>query len=252
MGTLIIFGVGLVAVIAGVIFLWFRQKTKQKIALMGRMATSSAGSLSSMPPGELVEVKGTLRCEAPITSELAQRSCAYFNARVIREYTVQDRDSDGRYRTSRRSETVASNTQFAPFAVEDDTGRVNVNAERAEVDAEDVMNRFESGGGGPGVSISLGGLSIDTGGHHNTVGYRYQENVLTPDTPVYVLGALQQGGSIGAPAEEARDQKLLISYRSEEEFAKSLGKTAMWQMVGAIIAFVIAAGLFTIGFTVRF
>jgi hypothetical protein len=42
------------------------------------------------------------------------------------------------------------------------------------------------------------------------------ESVLRVDEPAYVLGAVQEDGQIGTPAESGREKRFLISYRSEE------------------------------------
>jgi hypothetical protein len=42
-------------------------------------------------PGSLVEVKGMLRCEEPLTSEFAEETCAHYSSKVTREYSERDR-----------------------------------------------------------------------------------------------------------------------------------------------------------------
>ena len=165
--TLIFSLFGIVAwVIAGVL-LYFRRKTLAKTKLMRGVQTSPASEVSATAPGTLVEVKGTLRCEEPLTSEMAEKTCAYYLSQVVRVYEVTDRDSDGDSRTSRRSEVVASNERFAPFVVEDESGAVGVRGEGAEVDALEVMNRFERETGGAGT-ITLGGVTVNLGGGART------------------------------------------------------------------------------------
>ena len=76
--TLIFSLFGIVAwVIAGVL-LYFRRKTLAKTKLMRGVQTSPASEVSATAPGTLVEVKGTLRCEEPLTSEMAEKTCAYY------------------------------------------------------------------------------------------------------------------------------------------------------------------------------
>ena len=135
---------------------------------------------------------------------------------------------------------VASSERFAPFMVEDESGAVGVRGEGAEVDALEVMSRFERDSGGAG-SITLGGLTVNLGGGPLTIGYRYVEGVLRVDSSVYVLGAVQQDGEIGAPAEEGGKGRFLISYRSEEQLQKKYRRDALWLAL-------IAAGLFLLGF----
>ena len=57
--------------VAGSALLYFRNKNKQKAALIGQTETSSASDVSGLSPRTLVEVRGTLRCEEPLTSEMA-------------------------------------------------------------------------------------------------------------------------------------------------------------------------------------
>ena len=143
--------------VAGGVLLYFRNRTKQKSALMSQTETSNASEVSGLAPGTLVEVKGTQRCEEPLTSEMAEKTCAYYSSTVTREYLRPDYDDDddNDVGSDRRSEVMAQNEQFAPFVVEDDTGSVAVNAEDAEVDARQVVNRFDRNTGMKGLSHSV-------------------------------------------------------------------------------------------------
>ena len=134
---------GILMLIAAGVLIYFRRLKLRKVELMRRVETSSAAEVAGVSPGTLVEAKGTLRCESPLTSEMAGQTCAYYHSRVLREYTETERDSDGDLRTVRREETIASNEQFAPFAVEDESGAVGVRGEGAEVDALQTLNRFD-------------------------------------------------------------------------------------------------------------
>jgi len=232
-------------VVAGIVLLYFRNKNKQKAALMGQTQTSSASDVSGLAPGTLVEVKGTLRCEEPLTSEMAGERCAYYYSRVTREYMERDYDDDD-VGSDRRSEVVAHNEQFAPFVVEDSTGTVAVNAEGAEMDAKQVVNRFERNTGSEGPSISLGGTTIHLGGGERTLGYRYTETILPVDAPVYVLGTVQQGGGIGTPSGD-EEHRFVVSYRSEEALGQSLGKTVLWLGVGGIASIAVGVVLLAVG-----
>jgi hypothetical protein len=231
-------------VVAGIALLYFRNKNKQKAALMGQTETSGASEVSGLAPGTLVEVKGTLRCEEPLSSEMAGEKCAY-SSKVIREYLERDYDDDD-VGSDRRSEVVAHNEQLAPFVVEDSTGTVAVNAEGAEIDAKQVVNRFERNTGSEGPSISLGGTTIHLGGGERTLGYRYTETILPVDAPVYVLGTVQQGGGIGTPSGD-EEHRFVVSHRSEEALGQSLGKTVLWLGVGGIASIAVGVVLLAVG-----
>jgi E3 Ubiquitin ligase len=232
--------------VAGGVLLYFRNRTKQKSALMGQTETSNASDVAGIAPGTLVEVKGTLRCEEPLTSEMADRTCAYYSSTVTREYLRPDYDDDNDAGSDRRTEIIAQNVQFAPFMVEDDTGFVGVHAEGAEVDARQVVNRFDRNTGNEGT-FSLGGMTVNLGGGERTIGYRYTESILPIDAPVYVLGTVQDGGGIGAPASGEKGHRFVVSHRSEEALGQSLGKTVLWLGVGGIASLVLGVVLLVIG-----
>jgi hypothetical protein len=233
--------------VAGGVLLYFRSRSQQKAGLMSQTETSNASEVSSLAPGTLVEVNGTLRCEEPLTSEMSEKTCAYYSATVTREYLERDYNDDDDVGSDRRSEIISQNEQFAPFSVEDATGSVPVSAEGAEVDARQVVNRFERNTGSEGPSISLGGATLNLGGGERTIGYRFTESILPVDTPVYVLGTVQESGEIGAPPPGEAEHRFVVSHRSEEALGQSLGKTVLWLGVGAIGAFVLGVVLLLIG-----
>jgi len=235
--------------VAGGVLLYFRNRTKQKSALMSQTETSNASDIGGIAPGTLVEVKGTLRCDEPLTSEMAEKTCAYYSSTVTREYLRDDYNDDNDVGSDRRTEIIAQNVQFAPFMVEDDSGFVGVHAEGAEVDARQVMNRFDRNTGNEG-SFSLGGVSVNLGGGERTIGYHYTESILPVDESVYVLGAVQEGGTIGAPHSGEKGNRFVVSHRSEEAHTQSLGKTALWLGVGGAAALVIGVVLLVVGIIV--
>lgn len=237
--AIIFLAFGVLAWVAVGVLFYFRKKALGKTDVMRGTDTSRASDASGAAPGTLVEVKGTLRCESPLTSEMSGETCAYYHSQVIREYRETDRDADGDLKTRRRTEVVASNEQFAPFAVEDDSGAIGIKAEDAEVDAKEVVNRFEKDDGGGRGSVTLGGFTVNLGGGERTIGYRHVEKILPVDAPVYVLGPVGHDGEIAASDGEG-ESRFIISYRSEEQLEKKYKKDAF-------ILALVAAGLFVFG-----
>jgi E3 Ubiquitin ligase len=239
MFTLIFVLFGVLMWAAAGVLLYFRRRQSSKTGLMRDTETSAAARVAAMAAGTPVEVKGTLRCEEPLTSEMAGRECAYYVSRVIREYRETERDADGDLETRRRSAVVSESERFAPFFVEDPSGMVGVRGEGAEVDALEVANRFEEReDDGPGFKI--GGVTVQMGEGQQTLGYRHVEHVLPVDAPVYVLGTARADGRIGAPEDEGGDGRFLISHRSEEDLSKGYKRDAL-------VLALVAAGLFVFG-----
>ena len=259
----------LLAWVIGGMLLYVRHRTQRKVDMMRRTQTSSASEVSTLSPGTSVEVKGTLRCESPLLSEMAGRSCAYFNSRVTREYVGSNGDNTG---SNRLSETLSENVRAVPFFVEDATGKVQVYPQGAEVDAQRVVDRFEPSAS-PG--FSLGGVPVPFDDEEdNTLGYRYTESILPVDAPVYVLGVVREDGNIGAsatpvdtpvealplvsggelettlPSSRDKERRFVISHRSEAALGQELTKTTFWMGVGAIGTLALGAILAVVSFIV--
>jgi len=241
-GALLI--IGLVAAGIGAVLLFIGRRIQAKTNLLAKVPTVAASEVASLIPGEMIEVKGVIRCDRPLTAELAQRDCVYYSSRVVREYEHRRQNAKGDLVTSRRSETVAQNEQSTAFYVEDSSGRVLVHPAGAEVDARKLVDRFERNSGTLGPTISFGGITLNLGGSDGTIGYRYEEYVLPVDIPVYVLGVVQEGGTIGRPPPELKGRRFIISYRSEEALRASWGKQARWLGFSAVALFALAVILF--------
>ncbi len=239
MFTLIFALFGVLTWVAAGVLVYFRRGRLRKTGLMRDTETTTAAGVAALAAGTPVEVKGTLRCEEPLTSEMAGRECAYYVSRVIREYRETERDADGDLETRRRTQVVAESERFAPFSVEDSSGTVGVSGEGAEVDALEVTNRFEEGEGGE-AGFAVGGVTINMGEGERTIGYRHVESVLPIDAPVYVLGVVREDGRIGPLDDGGGRGGFLISHRSEEELEKGYKRDAL-------VLGLIAAGLLVFG-----
>ena len=123
---------------AGGLLLYVRHRTSRKVDLMRQTQTTGASAVSEFSPGTSVEVKGTLRCESPLRSEMAEESCACYFSRVTREYVrssgPSSDDSPGSHHSRQTaSETLSEVVRAAPFFVEDGTGRVEVQSHSREL-----------------------------------------------------------------------------------------------------------------------
>jgi E3 Ubiquitin ligase len=259
---------------AGGLLLYVRHRTRRKVDLIRQTQTTDASGLSEFPPGTTVEVKGTLRCEIPLRSEIAEESCACYVSRVTREYVRSSGsspdDTPGSHHSRQTaSETLSEIVQAVPFFVEDGTGRVEVHPQGSEVDAQKVVDRFEPSAS-PEVTLGDAPVPFDEGA--NTLGYRYTESVLPTDSPVYVLGVVREEGGIGAgprpvdapveelplmkggelastlPSSRDKERRFVISHRSEEALDQDLARTVFWMAVAAAGALAVGVIVAMAGF----
>jgi len=236
-----------VAAAIGVGLLWWRSRAGREMALMASLETSGAGSIATLAPGTMVEVKGTLRVRQPLAAEFSGQPAAYYKCEIEREETYYTRDSDGKSRRETRTTIVYSNMKYGQCLVEDQTGKVGLDFEGAEVEAVQTVNEPTSdpSATATGAMAVIGGVLSAVSG--NRYDFRRKENMLAPDIAVYVLGEVQPGGLVGKPAKGSKNKTFVISHKSEEERTKSLSSTRFWLMVIAIVLFVAAAGFAIFG-----
>lgn len=225
---------------SGGFLLWSWRAQHKDIVLMRATETTPAAGVAELPPGSLVEVKGRLRCAAPVTGKLSNNPCAHFVATIERDYEVVQHDA-GRKTTYhvRKTEIVQSTTLFAPFEIEDHSGRAKVLPAEAIIEGIAAVDRQEKpdqeSGGESVMQAALGDTKSD-----RTLGFRYKEMHLPLDVDVYVLGVVGENGCIGAPQPHVKDQRFLISVKSEETRAAELG-SASKVMLGFGVACLVGA-----------
>jgi hypothetical protein len=238
-------GFGVLCAVIAAICLWFRNRTGRELALMAATATSKAADVASLAPGTVVEVKGNLRCQSPLTAEFSKRQCVYFLAEINREEVYYERDSQGRSQRRTRNVNIHTNKQFAPCVIEDGSGQVGLKLEGADIEGEQVVNRRESepqGVGGVLMSLAAGRRDVDL---------VHTETILAPGIPLYVLGEVQPDRSVGKPAAGSVNKIFVVSRKSEEERNKSLTSTMFWLLVAAIVLLAGAAALVIWGVSLR-
>ena len=262
LGLIIMFVVAVALWAVGGLLLYLRHRVRRKVDLMSQTQTVGASGISAFSPGTSVEVKGTLQCESPLHSEMAEESCACYVSRVTREFVRSPGPSTDYTPGSHQprqtaSETLSDSVRAVPFFVEDGTGRVEVHPQGSEVDAKKVVDRFEPSAS-PG--FTLGGVPVPFDEEANTLEYRYTESILPLDSPVYVLGVVREEGGIGAgpgpvdapveelpvmkgselaytlPSSRDKERRFVISHRSEEALGQDLARMLFWMAVATVCA----------------
>lgn len=228
---------------------------RKKLALMANTETSTVEFLETLSKsmsdgvgdGSLryfTEVRGKIRCEDPLVSELAETDCVYYSMKVEREYeeTYFEEDSEGRREEKTRSarNTVAQNTRSVPFMLEDATGKIKIITEDAEIIAEEVYSRFEpSENMDSDFSRNVWIKADDHYDHESpdrrTIGYHYVEEALETGREVYIIGeASDKDGTLCMVSPTEKNKRFIISSKGEEALMEE-GRSAMvWSMVGSL------------------
>ena len=228
--------VGVLLAPSAAFLLWSWRSSRSDMALMRATETTRAADVAKLPAGSLVEVKGRLRCAAPVTGELSNSPCAHFVSTVERDYEFFEYDAHRKTACrKRKTELVKTTTLFAPFEIEDASGRVRISPELAIIEGveaaarEDVRRHMEEGESV--MQTALGAI----GNTNRTLCFRYKETHLPVDVDVYVLGVVGEDRCIGAPPHVTKGQRFLISVNSEEARAAELGsKSRALLGIGAV------------------
>ncbi len=196
-------------------------------------------------------VRGKIRVDEPLRSELTQQECVHYTMTVTREFeeTIASRTSRGSStRTKRGSESVASNTRSIPFRVEDESGSIAVDPHGAKIDAVEVLDDFRPGEYRQGVT-TYGGVSLAPRfrqglGGRRTLGYRYSESVLPVNTTVLVVGAANDTtGEVTLRQPVDSGKKLIISSKTFEALAAAADRGARFARNGMYACLGVGAAL---------
>ena len=249
----------------------FRSKNKKagKSASLELMETSRINDIvenheemsASMGHGNFslhVEVKGKAHSEQPIESELSKEQVVYFKSEVVHEYEKLEtrKTKDGTEKKwVKHKDTVSENLRWASgFGVKDDTGFIEVNANKSKFHTEKLYSNFEKGDpnadNGGGLNLKIKGFSIGIGGGSKnkglrTIGYRYKETGIRMGTQLYVVGeANDRDGALRISKPNNNDDQFIVSVKSKDEF---IGSTVKGLTIGAIASWFVAVGCVVMG-----
>lgn len=230
---------GGIAAVIGAALLWWRWKVGRELGAMAATHPSGAGGIAQLPVGSPAAVSGTLRVRSPLAAEFSGKPCAYFKAEIEREEVYYERDSQGREERRTRTTTVYSNMKYGQCLIEDQTGKMGIDFDGANVEAIQTVNE-PTAAPSSGSGVVAGVLSALASSSST---YTRKETILPADIPVYALGEVREGGLLGKPAKGSHNKIFVISHKSEEERANDLSKTARWLLVFIILSFAVAVGL---------
>jgi hypothetical protein len=243
---------GVILLVAAGIFGWLGWKAKKRGGAIEATETTPCGQVPARVSAmagdtavvQLTECIGVARPgpSGPLTAPYSSQPCVWYRNHISHHYwdTEWQTDSKGN-RTSRRvrrQSTVSSTDSDSPFAVADSSGEVAVAPQNARMDKPyKTYDQFEQR---PRESFMNEFFLGD-----RTIGYQYEEWILSPDQPLYVLGgAVARGGE--AMLAKPDKGELLVSTRSQEELQAATRRATMGWMAGAIASGVVGVVLLVV------
>ncbi|MCP3964338.1 MAG: hypothetical protein GY719_41450 [bacterium] len=245
---------GLLLLVAAAGLLWGHRSQQRKHGLivstkvqtvehLRQLAASMAEGLGAGSLRFFAAVEGKVRCAEPLTSELAEVAAVHYSMDVRRE-AEEPREERGSGHakggsTRRASEQVAHSRHSVAFEVEDATGSLRVDPAGAKFHTEKSLSRFEPTGG-EARRLQVGSVDVELparsgGDGSQTLGYRFEEEVVPVGAEVFVLGQVTDPGGelrIGSPEERGR---FVISVKSRTELLQELGSGSKFMRGAAIV-----------------
>jgi hypothetical protein len=196
-------------------------------------------------------VKGKIRCDTPLHSELSKTPCVYYRMSVTRETreTYDSTDAQGKVETKTRTlrEVVASNQRSVNFYLNDGTGEIRVEPNTAEFIGEQVLSRYEAAvPNAPVASLQWGNFQLTLPQTQNQVlGYALEETVIPLNSELYVIGSVSE--QAGELVLNKGKEQFLISVKSDSELLQQRQNNAKWSLIIAAILAVAAVLVFIFG-----
>lgn len=200
----------LLLVIGGLMFFF---STRKKKTLQG-MASTKSMPIKDVQPNTQVEIQGNITTNQPLLTPFSKRQCVYYSYDLERQ--VEKRDQQGN--VTYNWETISRDEKRVPFIVQDDTGQIMVNPEKATIDSQSLGQQFVNTADIMNNPILSTISSLVNGARQQ----RVTEKALCTDGPAYIYGYAVQGPQ-GLFIQNG-ENKMLISYKSEEEMEKSMGR----------------------------
>jgi hypothetical protein len=170
--------------------------------------------------------------------------------RYEEQYEERDANGNTALKTRTGSNSVASNSRSVRFHVEDESGRILIDTEKAEIHPRQTMDRYEPFHAGR-ADLSIGAFSLSVGAPRSgrtVLGHNYSESVLPLNQRVYIIGeACDPDGELVIRNPREKGKPFIVSLKSEEEIVSSKESGVTGYLWGAIAAFVIGAALVVVG-----
>ena len=187
----------------------------------------------------LNEVKGEAVRDDPLTSYLAEAPCVYYAYSIAEHWQRTETYTDGEGKTKTRTvsgwTTVDQGEILSPFDLRDETGRLRIVPDRAEVEADEAMSttcgRMSALYYGKGPASAVG---------NSTHRRRFTESIIGLGARIYVMGMARLREDVVQPeiAHDKSAELFLISTRGEKQITRGYAIGAFFKLLfGAIFAF---------------
>jgi len=212
----------------------------------------------------IVEIHGHVEADEFIKSPFSKTDCVYYKYEIKEYRKHTERDSNGRTKTKYQWDTVSFGDQRINFTAVDETGKVPVNPDGAEITVNYKKSFYQHTGTSGGFSSILDSLKNWGKGDQFDIDFskmelipmasgvkvgkarvgdrKYLEYYIEPNDSLFMLGTAANDRSVqdNVIIKQGENEKtFIIADRSEKETLKNLKKT---MLAGFIIGPILIIG----------
>ncbi|MFA6099223.1 MAG: GIDE domain-containing protein [Patescibacteria group bacterium] len=224
----------MIGVVLGGIFLFVGSR-QRKTGLA--MQQTKVIPINQSAENTQVEIEGNVACSSPLQTPYSRQNC------VAYEYSVEqeERRANSRGVPTTHWRNISSDKQAVPFIVQDASGSIMVNPDRASLDLQDFGTHLVRQGEATDNPIFKTVLSMLT-----STNTRVREKALMVGSHAYVFGSVVPSAA-GLQIEKGAGD-FVISYKTEAQIERAKARSAMLMTVIGIIAMIAGIALVIYGF----
>ncbi|MFA5598710.1 MAG: GIDE domain-containing protein [Pusillimonas sp.] len=241
----ILFAIVILAFAGRLLFKWFL--LRRKITHIVNTPTSQIRHLldGRFKRETMVEVKGTLTTDEPLTAPYTKRDCVFFHSQEIDKIERIEYRRTGKGSKKNRSivyNTTSERKSYQKFYIEDFTGRIEVCPASFEIEGKKVLDREIPR---EGASSGFWGTLFKPCGD-KIIADITRESILPLHQKAYIIGHYyigNEGPYIGGCPDKAKTS--LISVQTEDEIVKQLSRKSYLYLLGFLLLASVAGFLIT-------
>ncbi|WKY48714.1 GIDE domain-containing protein [Eubacteriaceae bacterium ES3] len=210
------------------------------------------GDLSALDENyrHYAEVKGHLHSvSGDVRAPYSERNVAYYENTVysVNEEKRTERDEDGNTRTYTEKVEHTLSNEKSPVEVylsdssSDEKVYIDMESFSGNVDLMSGCDRFEANNSTWARQFNLNFNFANTGGSR-FLGYRFYEEILPEDQPMYILGELHKRGNrlyVGRAVKSKKSSH--VTYKSEDELLDDIKKSRTMAIVIGVVGVIVGA-----------
>lgn len=230
-------GAGILVIAIGALYLAIRAITRSSAMHVTKTITAGEATAAATPDGTTVELKGTAETGAPLISPVTSTPCVYYRQKIEELHEHYHSSSEGGSYTTREWREVSDTSDYAPFALRDSSGTIQVVMGNADAVGRESAKHVPAPPGeqfGAGMGGTMEQIGDIASAFSGSTGQRRQtEWVIDAGAPIYVLGSavLKPDGVVVKKGEAP----FIVSAKPEEYLSRSYDwRFAAWLACGLV------------------